>query len=44
MTAGGEEGELRERIRQRHGEEGLVELALAIAATGVLLVRGDAEE
>lgn len=31
LSASGEEDELRERIRQRHGEEALVELALAIA-------------
>jgi alkylhydroperoxidase family enzyme len=35
VTATGEEGELRERIRQRHGEEALVELALAIAVCRV---------
>src|SRR5262249_48919337 len=31
LTANGTEDTLRERIRQRHGEEALVELALAIA-------------
>ena len=35
VAAGGEEGELRRRIRARWGEEGLVELALAIAAARV---------
>lgn len=32
VAATWDEGEFRERIRARHGEEGLVELALAIAA------------
>ena len=35
VTASGSEDELRERIRQRHGEEALVELALAIAVSRV---------
>jgi alkylhydroperoxidase family enzyme len=32
VTASGEEVALRERIRQRYGDEGLIEMALAIAA------------
>ncbi|MBI3837734.1 MAG: hypothetical protein HY288_07345 [Planctomycetia bacterium] len=35
VTSSGEEGPLRERIRSRYGEKGLVELALAIAACRV---------
>jgi alkylhydroperoxidase family enzyme len=35
VEATGEEDDLRERIRERYGEEGLVELALAIATARV---------
>jgi alkylhydroperoxidase family enzyme len=35
VTASGAEDELRERLRQRYGEEGLVELALAVAVCRV---------
>lgn len=35
VTANGDESSWRERIRQRHGEEGVVELALAIASCRV---------
>jgi AhpD family alkylhydroperoxidase len=35
VTAGGEEGPFRERIRARYGEAGLVEMALAIAVCRV---------
>jgi alkylhydroperoxidase family enzyme len=38
VEASGEEEELRQRIRQRYGEEGLVELALGIAAARVFPV------
>ena len=38
VEASGEEEELRERIRQRYGEEGLVELALGMAAARVFPV------
>jgi len=38
VEASGEEEELRRRIRQRYGEEGLVELALGIAAARVFPV------
>jgi alkylhydroperoxidase family enzyme len=38
VGASGEEGELRERLRERYGEEGLVELALGIAAARVFPV------
>jgi alkylhydroperoxidase family enzyme len=33
VTANGQEDEFRERIRQRYGDEGLIELALAIASS-----------
>jgi len=35
VTASGEEDALRETLRQRHGEEALVELALALASCRV---------
>ncbi|MBI3863124.1 MAG: hypothetical protein HY290_14635 [Planctomycetia bacterium] len=35
VTANGEEDVWRERIRQRHGDEGLIEMALAIATCRV---------
>ena len=38
VTKSGAEGNLRERLRERYGEEGLVELALAIAAARVFPV------
>jgi alkylhydroperoxidase family enzyme len=38
VEGSGEEEELRERIRERYGEEGLVELALGIAAARVFPV------
>jgi alkylhydroperoxidase family enzyme len=38
VEASGEEGELRQRIRERYGEEGLVELALGMAAARVFPV------
>jgi hypothetical protein len=38
VTASGDEGPYRERIRERYGEEGLVELALAIAVCRVFPV------
>lgn len=38
VEASGEEEELRQRIRERYGEEGLVELALGIAAARVFPV------
>ncbi len=38
VEASGEDGELRQRIRERYGEEGLVELALGIAAARVFPV------
>jgi alkylhydroperoxidase family enzyme len=38
VGASGEEGELRERIRERYGEEGSVELALGMASARVFPV------
>ena len=38
VEASGEEDELRERLRERYGEEGLVEMALGIAAARVFPV------
>lgn len=38
VAASGEEDELRKRLRERYGEEGLVELALGIAAARVFPV------
>jgi alkylhydroperoxidase family enzyme len=35
VTASGDEDYLRERLRERYGEEGLIELAYGIAAAGV---------
>jgi alkylhydroperoxidase family enzyme len=35
VTADGEEGALRERVRLRYGDEGLIEMALAIASCRV---------
>jgi hypothetical protein len=35
VRASGDEGPFRERIRQRYGDEGLIELALAIASCRV---------
>lgn len=35
VTAGGDEGALRERLRYRYGDDGLVELALAMASARV---------
>jgi alkylhydroperoxidase family enzyme len=38
VTRNGHEDELRERIRQRYGDEGLIEMALAIASCRVFPV------
>jgi alkylhydroperoxidase family enzyme len=35
MTASGDEGELRETLRQRYGERGLIELSYAIAVSQI---------